>query len=309
MLKHLRKKANGKGSTLLWATFICHFTLLFCSPRLSASNTLSTVDVMSDPKNLIWKNNLGEEKELLFGKQELLNFKSLTVKNQKAKLQLDQIKMVLDEASEIEKIERGIKVNKGRVVLVFEPAVSQLFFIHTEVAETLFKGSIIELSYDPKKVRMRTHVIDGEAIVRGFNRDEEEKILSGFSGGFQGAWELEGPAFDILLKGRKSARGDLIPIKKIDVLIKEELTQFTQVKNYTPPKKIIPKPKPGEICKNPFAKLNECVWRCQTANGTEADCKNAQCVRYRCGADGLWIEPIVVGNKQCQQPNHKAPCP
>jgi hypothetical protein len=143
-------------------------------------------------------------------------------------------------------------------------------------------------------------VLEGSALIQGYYREEILNLQAGEKGGFNGIMEADGPAFDVLLKGRKSIRGQLLGPDKISEAYKKDLLNQYNIPLKPKVVKIIkPKAKPGEICSEPFAKYNDCVWKCVGENNkilNHCDIKKEKvnCIRERCLANGLWGDRTVI---------------
>lgn len=171
--------------------------------------------------------------------------------------------------------------------------------LETPMAHIRFEGKDFILNYQDENGLSQLTIIDGVGWIKGIYREEELKVLANQRGSFQGIVDKDGPAFDQMLKGRKVARGDLQPLKK---MAQSDLDQLKNQFELVDQKIIIkekPKPKKGQICSEPFAKLNECVWRCQGCN----------CQRKRCFANGEWGDltsvknPHLKSSQECNKGN------
>lgn len=152
--------------------------------------------------------------------------------------------------------------------------------------------------YDAEKATAQVEVFMGTALVQGTFREEILNVQKNERGFFVGVPEVDGPAFDILLKGRKSVRGALRGPETLSAATQEELRKKYEPKLRPPPKKVVIRAKPGQICSAPFAKYNDCLWRCRTAGGLNARCGVAggggECVREKCLANGQWGDRTVL---------------
>jgi hypothetical protein len=175
------------------------------------------------------------------------------------------------------------------------------FKIQTPVAQLNMDGLDFLIVYHEDRARLELSIFDGRAWIKGIYREEEQQLEKNTKGGFQGIMEKDGPAFDQMLQGKKVVRGDLLalqPIKPEDV---ENLKRTFYLENQKVIVKAKPKPKPGQICEDPFAKLNECVWRF----------RSGKCQRERCYATGTWGDSTTFTDKQkilCGKLDKVAPC-
>lgn len=188
------------------------------------------------------------------------------------------------------------------------------------------------IGFDPVEATSDLYVIKGHVEFSAMNADESAMVESGNKVHFQGVLEGNEIAYDVLLKGKKVPRGKL---GKVTELAQSDRDQFSEQKlqqRRLEIKKIEAKerakklPKPGEICKEPFAKLNDCVWTCEqtSAEGDVSKESNAsskvskapkapkansgpkaatkalktcpiedeqfKCVRRSCNANGDWVD-------------------
>src|SRR5690606_12649468 len=93
---------------------------------------------------------------------------------------------------------------------------------------------------------------------------------------FQGTREDGEVAYDILLKGRKIPKGNLSKVASISAaemreFSGEEVEKKRQLELRKKAAEVAKKNilKPGQICRHPGAKLNECVWICENNPKTE----------------------------------------
>lgn len=144
----------------------------------------------------------------------------------------------------------------------------------------------------PKIPSFEVLVLKGELSFRGLENEKAVRLKAEEKGTFQGVKENGEIAYDVLLKGRKVARGNLEDVQKAT---KDELKEYSKeaekkkaaaekkAKEAAQPKKL-----PGQICEKPFAKFNECSW-VETESG---------CVRRRCNANGQWADPFVTSRRE-----------
>ncbi len=204
-------------------------------------------------------------------------------------------------------INNEIKIEKGQMRILVEKLEESKVISAVGTVTFLNPGDFI-VQYEEEKARLIATVLEeGSALVQGHYREEVLNLQAREKGGFLGLKESEGPAFDILLKGRKSTRGNLFgpdPLTKETLsLLKSQFTIPLKVKVSRAPKV---QAKEGQICGKPFAKFNECVWRClekdekkvrdQSRLKQNCNLKNTKtrCVRERCLADGTWGDVTVL---------------
>ncbi len=188
-------------------------------------------------------------------------------------------------------------LNEGTVRLIFE-SVKSLEFM-TPNAHLHFEGKDLVFNYDSDSGRTEATLIDGKGWIKGIYREEELILEAGHRGIFQGVIEKGEPSFDFMLKGKKVARGDLKPRLELS---QNELLEFNKkmtIENQKVILKVKPKAKPGQICSEPFAKHNECFWKCNLKS----------CIRKRCFANGIWGDEIKVKlSSDKKQIERIAPC-
>jgi hypothetical protein len=170
--------------------------------------------------------------------------------------------------------------------------------LKTPVGSIVVSGSDFLFHYWPEKALAQVEVFAGSGLIQGEFHEEVLNVQQGERGQFIGVPEPDGPAFDVLLKGRKSIRGSLAgPEKLTDKQIMDLKEEFN-IKVRPVAKIVKPKPKPGQICAEPFAKFNECAWRCRnnSVGKKECDVQNIKvdCVREKCLANGQWGDTQVL---------------
>jgi hypothetical protein len=158
-------------------------------------------------------------------------------------------------------------------------------------AETPGPGNYV-FTYEPTAPRVEVMVIAGELSFRGLENETSVTLKAGQKASFMGKIEDNEIAYDVLLKGRKIAKGHLSPIEALTPAEQKKYTESAVVKKVAPKKKATAR-QPGQICEKPFAKLNECQWACEGNPKKAKNCavdRGAHCVRYRCNANGEWAE-------------------
>lgn len=156
----------------------------------------------------------------------------------------------------------------------------------------------------PKIPSFEVLVLKGTLNFRGLENEQVVPLKANERGTFMGVKENGEIAFDVLLKGRKVARGELQDIQKATPEELKEYSKAAELKKQAAEKKRIeaskPKKLPGQICEKPFAKFDECSWV-----ATEAGC-----VRRKCNANGEWADPFVTSKREggCTSTPVVAPC-
>jgi hypothetical protein len=161
------------------------------------------------------------------------------------------------------------------------------------------------LSYDPAVPRTQLSVLAGEVPFRGIENENSVILHAGEFATFQGVLENNEPAFDVLLKGRRVAKGTLSDVQKIPA---EDLAKFekqAEAQKKSRPKTSSAKPKADQICSKPNGELNQCVWKCEKNKKNAKECRlseGALCVRQRCNANGEWADRVELpsAESKCQ---------
>lgn len=177
--------------------------------------------------------------------------------------------------------------------------------VMTPIFESVLPVGDYLISYDPNIPSVELSVIAGETVFRGLENENSVILKRGEKASFQGVLENNEPAFDILLKGRKVAKGQMSEVQKIP---EEKLAQLKNKEERrlkalrAPPKT---KRKPTQICDKPWGELNQCAWVCENNKRSSKDCKvdkGAVCVRMRCNANGEWADRMELSPSQsrCQ---------
>ncbi|MCE3010774.1 MAG: hypothetical protein LW875_09190 [Proteobacteria bacterium] len=176
------------------------------------------------------------------------------------------------------------------------------FQLQTPVfSEPLAAGELI-LDYDSATGRLEMTVLEGHQVFRGLESEQSHLLQAGQKGVFQGIIENGVPQFDELLRGKKVAKGELVPM---EVLAAQEFQVLkSQTLRAKPRPTLLPKKlrkQADQICEKPYAKLNECVWRIE---------KSSVCVRERCNANGQWTDRTeMIGNQaKCSKKEHINTC-
>lgn len=169
---------------------------------------------------------------------------------------------------------------------------SPLFSENISLGEFLFV-------YDPNVPLMRLSVLEGRQFFRGLEGEKSHLVQAGQRADFVGILDGENVVYDILLRGRRLAKGELKPLEQLSQKDLQDLkkgTLFVKPKPPPIPKHLIRQP--GQICERPFAKFNECVWQI----------KSDSCVRSRCIANGKWADPQRVAKEKCEVRPRVAEC-
>lgn len=180
------------------------------------------------------------------------------------------------------------------------------------------------LAIYPDKAYASVKVFQGAMEFAGLNGEESAKVAVGQQVGFQGVLEGGEIAYDVLLKGKKIARGRLTPVSAIDaaefakvVEVERKLQKSAALKKQEAQSIQGKVTREGVICQDPPAKFNECAWVC--LNNPKKEKKaclvgagGAICVRRRCNANGLWADEITLNaekySNSCKAQPVVAPC-
>jgi len=211
----------------------------------------------------------------------------------------------------------SMKLDSGDLRIIVENFENLKIITPVGVVSIVNNGDYL-IQYNLEKADLSVVVFEGSALIQGHYREEILNLQMDEKGGFTGFNEAEGPAFDVLLKGRKSVRGSLNgPFKLNQDQKKSLLSQYSIIlKPKIANNNNTIKAKPGEICRQPFAKFNDCVWRCVGEKNTDRSCdiknNNVSCIRERCLANGQWGDKIVLhgdAKANCESKKIKiAPC-
>ncbi len=194
---------------------------------------------------------------------------------------------------------------------------SDLFDIETPVGQ-------YKLSYYPHRAAAEAKVFSGSMEFSALNSEHSAQVTAGKKVVFEGVREDGELAFDVLLKGRRIPKGNLGKLEDIDkaemkAYSNEELDKKRKadLKKLADEKAKKEAMAPGVVCRNPFAKFNECAWIClNSRRGAKGKCltqmQGVSCVRRRCNLNGVWAEEIVLeaseGAIKCQATAQVAPC-
>ncbi len=188
--------------------------------------------------------------------------------------------------------------------------------VFAEIFEVEPMDGDYSFEYDPKVPMIRASVLAlGSLPFRGLENEKTLSLAVGESAVFTGEMENEKPAFDVLLRGRKVAKGKLGEKEKLSA----EASSYWQKKEQDflkGEKKAAPqvKRKPSQICDQPFGELNQCAWVCENNKAGARDCKvqeGARCIRMRCNANGEWSdrqEMPATRSSVCQAVSHVSTC-
>jgi hypothetical protein len=186
--------------------------------------------------------------------------------------------------------------------------------VTTAVSSTSINRGDFIFSYDPKMPKVSLEVVQGEIEFKGLENEVSIPLKTGEKAEFQGEFDSGAVAYDVLLRGRKVAKGQLSPKAEISksrlaqLLLDEEKFKRKQAQ------KIKAKSRArDQICDEPWGRLNECSYQCLGNPKKEKVCNlenGAQCLRRRCNANGQWADPQFLGQAEasCSVKDIVKPC-
>jgi hypothetical protein len=296
------------------------FLILFIAGVLQAQEKSHLkYPVISDSKGVVVLSKDGKVEKIK--KSEVLHEKAHLVLKAGAQVRIDiseKTSLVLLQNSEIDipliDWEDGkvgaVDLIQGVIRVSTEEATPLVY--STPVSRDSYSNGDFLLSYDSHMARASIEVFRGVLNFRGLENEVSARIGPGETASFQATKENGVPSFDILLKGRKVARGNLSRVSKVpekQLLQDEKASLLQKPVLKTTAKKI--SLQTDQICENPNAKLNECVWTCeglpkklpkQVASCEDPQLKGVYCLRRRCDANGEWSDPYKMSTSEgkCQ---------
>lgn len=183
--------------------------------------------------------------------------------------------------------------------------------ISSDLFQFILPSGEYSLSMEPNKAIALVKVFEGKMEFSALNGEKSVFLNAGQKSGFQGVLEEGAIAYDVLLKGKRIPRGQLLPVESIDPLEVREFerqekeraqaAQKAAQKVRTEKARLL---KEGFICKFPTGKFNQCAWL--------AGDRNKPCIRLRCNANGEWAErtelSAEMARTQCRQKSFVGPC-
>ncbi len=159
-------------------------------------------------------------------------------------------------------------------------------------------------TYDEKGPWMRAEALDGEINFRGLENEVQVLLKSGELAEFKGQFDNGEVLYDILLRGRKVAKGQMTPVQKIpkDRQAKLWLEEEKFHKKAAAIKKAQTRAA-DQICDQPWGRLNECAYQCVRNPKSAKICDlegGARCIRRRCNANGQWSDETILGGQESQ---------
>ena len=160
------------------------------------------------------------------------------------------------------------------------------------------------LSYAPQTPSVTLAVLDGGALFRGLGNETELALKAGDMATFTVTFENNEIAFDILMKGRKVAKGRASEIQKIpseEMQMWKGRDEAVRMKAKKIAEASVVKRKKSQICDRPFGELGQCTWKCEKNPKKAKTCmveSGAVCVRTRCDANGNWADRTELATSQ-----------
>lgn len=211
-----------------------------------------------------------------------------------------------------------IFLGEGEIRLVIESDKSRV------LRSPLFDDAIGRGDYffqmKQEAARFTIEILKGSLSFRGKESEKYMPLFEKDRAFFQGVIEAGEIAYDVLMHGKRVAKGAVGKIEKIPDSRIEDLQKplRTLLKTYVAPKKVVDPDAwrakdPSTICKEPYGRLNECAWVCIGAKKGAKDCKpggGRKCLRRRCAASGQWADPYELTTKEwrCEARPLIAPC-
>ncbi|MEY4617690.1 MAG: hypothetical protein RJB66_2650 [Pseudomonadota bacterium] len=237
-----------------------------------------------------WAVQIAQQSPDVVAQEEKSGAKIFSVKEGGLKFQEGNVKFDLFPNSEARDEDGHITLAKGS--LRVRGSDFTALKVETPVARVTLTGSDFLIEYIFDRATMQVTVLEGSALLQGHYRDDILNIQVGEKGEFVGVPEADGPAFDILLKGRKAIRGHLKGPETMTAEVLSSLRSKYEIAQRKAEKKVVPRPKPGQICVSPFAKYNECLWVCKNNPSGKKECQvqspRVECIREKCLANGQW---------------------
>lgn len=295
--------------------------LLACLFSLSSYAVSPPYPVLQDGRGKILVSTGRDEKLLPLQKQLLLR--------EKARIELSgdaQVVLMLDAKRKLLLSDEatirlpGISWESGEAPIV-QIEQGSLRWIQNEKAEyaVSLKSALFEFSPGPSDFVIRVQpqkafaemlVVKGQVEFQAMNAETSVTLKPNQKAHFQGVIENDEIAYDILLKGRKIPKGKLSAVEQFSAEDAEQFSEEVQRKKdellrlkKIAEEKLANRLLPGQICRQPNAKLNECSWTCENNPKKEKktcrlELPKVDCVRRRCNANGQWAEATLLDREQ-----------
>lgn len=202
-----------------------------------------------------------------------------------------QMNLWIFENTELEYQNSQLTLSSGRLYVSCKDSCD--VNLSTPVTSDLLSPGEYLIEYFPKVAKFTVAVKNGSFRLRGLGNDKSLLISENQAAEFEGRFEFGEIAYDILLQGKKSARGLLSAVREPSPEERRKmiLPVIPKVQKSSAPVKIS-----DFICSNPRGKLNQCLWRCVGASKAEKTClvSRHSCERSRCNANGKWSDQTLL---------------
>lgn len=218
----------------------------------------------------------------------------------------------------------SVVILSGEIFWQQKGSVANPIVLRSDLFEMIPPEAQFKISYSPSTMIAEVKVFSGHVEFSAMNSENSALVLTGKKVSFHGVREEGEVAYDILLKGRKIPKGYL---GKVQDLPTEEMKEYSAVEIAKKKKADLQRLAdeqarkqvllPGQVCRFPIGKLNECSWTClKNPAGSKGKCLTSKpgvsCVRRRCNANGIWGEEYTLqpdeGALKCRSTAVVAPC-
>ena len=198
-----------------------------------------------------------------------------------------------------------IELVKGQMRVVNMTSHPRL--ITTPLTRDSYAEADLAFNYDDKKPAVKLSVLDGHAVFRGEENEDQVALSSNDEASFVGKTENGTLVIDVLLQGRKVVRGQLQEKMSMNPETRnfwnEPFERFEKIAKSSKKKDQKEKKMVGGICQKPQGRLDDCAWTCvnnpkSEKNRCRVDLPKVKCVRTRCDANGNWSDPTDLIPKQ-----------
>lgn len=207
--------------------------------------------------------------------------------NEKSELEIPTISFEEGEVSDIFLVKGELRVQSRKQ--------NQRYY-STLISHQMVSNADFILSFNQNEMKTRLFVFSGVLDFGGTEGEEQARVRAHEKTTFTGVIEDGKPGFDVLLGGRKVAKGRLgvveaIPAAELSILEKSLSIEKMKVEALLKTKASNVKIK-NQICDKPAGRLNDCSWACKKWDKKKKFCLD-DCVRRRCNANGNWADVFV----------------
>lgn len=214
--------------------------------------------------------------------------------------------------------ERGetpqIRIKSGRFQYICSEECERK--VLSPLYEEVLGAGIYEIGYEPTVPQIHLKVFQGSIQFRAIENENSIKVDAGQQCTFKGMLENDEPAFDVLLQGRRIAKGQYTavqPISEVDLKFWSEKEVIAKKKALKIARAKEEENRSSNICRQPKAEFGQCVWDCEKNKKGSKICsvgQGAVCVRRRCDANGNWSDrtEISTAASPCQVKSVVGPC-